>query len=114
MAVPAERTQDSVERIVAGVPALAGAAVGRARAEAGGIWRDARALSGVGAGDGSPGGIPSSDRVYFAWYGGLTAMAALRLIEWRLAGVIAAVHTVERYGHRQRVKEFVEGLGAGL
>jgi hypothetical protein len=120
MAAPAEQTQDGLERVAMVVPALAGAAVGRAREEAGGIWRDARALAGRPAADAAPdaatngGGMASSDRVYLAWYGGLTGMAALRLIEWRLAAVIAAAHTVERYGHRQRVREFAEGLGAGL
>jgi hypothetical protein len=28
--------------------------------------------------------------------------------------VIAAAHTVERYGHRQRIKELVGGLDAGI
>jgi hypothetical protein len=121
MAAPAEQTtQDGLGRAAIIVPALAGAAVGRAREEAGGIWRDARALAGRPAAEAAAtvetpaAGTSSDDRVYFAWYGGLTAMAALRLIEWRLAAVIAAAHTVERYGHRRRVQDFVEGLGAGL
>jgi hypothetical protein len=41
-------------------------------------------------------------------------MAIFGVIEWPLAGVIAAAHTVERYGHRRRVKELVGGLDAGI
>jgi hypothetical protein len=100
--------------MAAGVPALAGTAVGRARDEAVGIWRDARVLSRPRAGDGRERGQPSSDQVYAAWYVGITAMAVLRLIEWRLAAVIAAVHTVERYSHRRRLEEFLEGVDAGI
>jgi hypothetical protein len=123
MAAEAEQEQrrDGLERAAASVPALAGLVVGRVRDEAGGIWRDARAVAGRPAAEaGRPAaeaGLPemsSSERVYFAWYGGLGLMAALRLIEWRLAAVIAAAHTIERYGRRERLRELAGGLGAGL
>ena len=109
MALPAVRAQD----VVARVPDLAGAAVGRVGDEAAGIWREARALSRrpLLATDGM--GTPSSDQVYFAWYAGVATMALLRVIEWRIAAVLAAMHTVERYGHRRRVQEFLEGVDAG-
>jgi hypothetical protein len=117
MDLPVGRVQHEVAR----VPAVAGGAVGRLENEVAGIWRDARALSRRSAlPDGRPGERPdqpqrelSSQQVYFAWYGGLAAMALLRIIEWRLAGLIAAVHTVERYAHRRRVREFFEGIDAG-
>ena len=41
-------------------------------------------------------------------------MAMLGVIESPLAGVVAAAHTVERYGRRERVKELVGGLDAGI
>jgi hypothetical protein len=109
MALAAGRTQDGLAR----VPALAGAAVGRVGDEAAGIWRDARALSRRPAATVDGPAKPSGDQVYLAWYGGLTAMALLRLIEWRLAAVIAGVHTVERHTHRRRLEEFLEGIDAG-
>ena len=96
------------------VSALAGTAVGRVTDEAVGIWHDARTVArGPAVGEDQPAKPPSSDQVYLAWYAGVATMALLRIIEWRLAGVIAAVHTVERYGHRRRLEEFLEGVEAG-
>jgi hypothetical protein len=109
MDVASEPTRHGLAR----VPALAGAAVGRVGGEAAGIWHDARVLSRGRAATGGAAGTPSSDQVYLAWYGGLTTMALLRLIEWRLAAVIAAVHAVERHTHRRRLEEFLEGIDAG-
>ena len=109
MALPAVRTQD----VVARVPDLAGAAVGRVGDEAAGIWREARALSRRPALAKGGMGKPSSDQVYFAWYGGVATMALLRVIEWRMAAVLAAMHTVERYTHRRRLEEFLAGVDAG-
>ena len=100
--------------MLSGVSALPGAAVSRTRDEVASIWHEARALSRSGQPRPEEGGPPSADRVYLAWYLGLAAMGASGLIEWRLAAVIAAAHTVERYGHRQRIREFVEGLDAGI
>jgi hypothetical protein len=88
-------------------------ALGRVGDGALGIWRDARALSRGQAGAQAQRAKPSSDQVYLAWYGGLTTMALLRLIEWRLAAVVAAMHTVERHTHRRRLEEFLEGIDAG-
>jgi hypothetical protein len=109
MAAASEPTQHGLAR----VPALAGEAVGRVGGEAAGIWHDARVLSRRRVATRDVAGTPSSDQVYLAWYGGLTTMALLRLIEWRLAAVIAAVHTVERHAHRRRLEEFLEGIDAG-
>jgi hypothetical protein len=109
MGLPTERVQHGAARL----PALGGGAVGRLGGGAASIWRDARALArGPEVTEDQP-GEPSSEQVYFAWYGGLAAMALLRVIEWRLAGVIAAVHTVEHYAHRRRMQEFLEGIEAG-
>lgn len=118
------------ERAVTTALALPGAAARRTAEEAAGIWHDAQAVAGHGRsqlpahaiGSSTPSPVtarglpaaPSADQVYFAWYGGLGAMAVLRMIEWRLAAVVAVAHTVERYGHRRRVREFVEGLDSGL
>lgn len=95
------------------VAALARAAVGRVGGEAAGIWRDARTLSRGPAATADGRAKPSTDQVYLAWYGGLATMALLRIIEWRLAAVIAGVHTVERHTHRRRLEEFLEGVDAG-
>jgi hypothetical protein len=96
------------------VGALPGAAASGARDEAVGIWREARELSGTANGE-MP-GVPraSSGQYYFAWYGGVAAMAALRVIEWRLALILSALHTLEQVTHRRRLEEFVEGVGAGV
>jgi hypothetical protein len=103
----------ATQHAVARVPALAGAAMGRVGSEAVDIWRDARTLSrGEAAARDQP-GKPSTDQVYLAWYGGLTTMALLRLIEWRLAALIAGVHAVERHTHRRRLEEYLEGIDAG-
>ena len=110
---------------VIGLPVAVGR---RAGEEAVSIWHDAQALAGkdhprvasaapaqsTSTSDGPSLPTPSAEKVYFAWYGGLGAMAVLRFIEWRLAAVVAVAHTVERYGHRQRIREFVEGLDSGL
>jgi hypothetical protein len=109
-ALPSQPTHQGVGR----VRAVAGSVVGRLGREVSGIWRDARALSRGQAADGDRrAGMLSSDQVYFAWYGGLATMALLRLIEWRLAAMVAAVHTIERHAHRRRVKEYLEGIDAG-
>ena len=100
------------------IPRIPVAAVRGARDEALGIWAEGRTLAGRDTTADETtidaAGAPSPQHVYLAWYGGLVGMAALRVIEWRLAAIIAAVHTVERYGHRRRVQEFAEGLGAGV
>jgi hypothetical protein len=93
---------------------LPGAALREARDEVAGIWREARELSRAGWAAAPGDGRPAADQVYFAWYAGLVAMAALRVIEWRLAAVIGAVHTVERYTHRRRLEQFFEGIDAGV
>lgn len=128
------------QRALTVVIALPVAVGRRAGEEAVSIWHDAQVLTGNGrASQVSPAGVtsssaeslstsaksistpagpnlptPSAQKVYFAWYGGLGAMTVLRFIEWRLAAVVAVAHTVERYGHRQRVREFVEGLDSGF
>ena len=89
-------------------------ALDRTRGEILGIWRDARALRGKGEANAGDSGPQSADDIYLAWYLGLATMAMLGVIEWPLAGVVAAAHTVERYGRRQRVKELVGGLDAGM
>ena len=88
-------------------------ALGRVGEEMGSIWKDARALSRRGV------TIPerkalSADVVYAGWYAGMAGMVALNVIEWQLAAVIGAVHTVERYGRRQTVRELAAGLEAGI
>jgi hypothetical protein len=84
--------------------------VERVGIEAGEMWKEARALSRRSV---STERI-HADVVYAAWYAGLASMTALRIIEWRLAAVIAAAHTVQRYGRRQIVREVAGGLDAGI
>jgi succinate dehydrogenase/fumarate reductase flavoprotein subunit len=108
MALPSAGTQHGA----AVVPAMVGSALGRVGGEAVGIWREARTLS-RGREDAAQAAKPSSEDVYLAWYAGVATMALLRVIEWRLAAVIAVMHTVERYTHRRRLEEFLEGVEAG-
>lgn len=104
---------DVVKPLAAG-PRFIGAAVTVTRDEVVSLWNGARTVPAAGQDSAKPGDPPSADAVYLAWYAGLGAMTALRFIDWPLAAVIAAAHTVERYGHRQRVREFVEGLDSGF
>lgn len=122
MAIVENGAPNQLRKVLAAASGAPVAVLSRAGDELASIWYDARALSAAqrdtsddGAGD-QPAAVPtpSADQVYLAWYAGLGLMGALRLIEWRLAALIAVAHTVERYGHRQRVREFVEGLDAGL
>ena len=101
---------DRLQRTLIDASHGVGSVVDRARGEVAGIWREARETKNKT----SQSGPPSANTFYFAYYAGLGTIAAFRLIEWRLAAVIAAAHTVERYGHRRRVQEFVEGLDSGV
>lgn len=114
VSLPSTHLADPLWRTLAEVPGLPGAVLNGARDEAAGIWREARTLSGSGSADAPRVARASSGQVYFAWYGGLVAMSLLRVIEWRLALIIAGMHTVERYTHRRRLEEFLEGVGAGV
>jgi hypothetical protein len=96
--------------LASSVSGAAFGALGRVGNEAGEMWEEARALSRHSV---SPDRI-HADVVYAAWYAGLATMTALRMIEWRLAAVIAGAHTVERYGRRQIVREVAGGLDAGI
>jgi hypothetical protein len=89
---------------------LPGLALGRVRDEINGIWSEARELSRKEVSTETL----HSDAVYAAWYAGLASMAALRMIEWRLAAMIGAVHTVERFGRRATVRELAKGLEPGI
>lgn len=108
-----ERSSSLSDRGAGLASRLSGAAsgpLGRVGNEAGEMWREARALSRRSM---STERI-HADVVYAAWYAGLASMTALRIIEWRLAAVIATAHTVERYGRRQIVREMAGGLDAGI
>lgn len=117
VSLPELRPPGGVQKAVSDARALPAAVLGGTRDEIVGVWRDARALSDSwGSGEKGPriGGQPSADSVYLTWYAGLGVMALARLIEWRLAAVIAVAHTVEHYGHRQRLREFVEGADSAI
>jgi hypothetical protein len=114
MTLPAARLADPLWGRLREAPSLPAVAVREARDEAVRIWQEARMLSGHGNGNVPAVGQMSTGTVYFAWYGGLVAMAMLRVIEWRLAAILAALHTVEHYAHRRRVQEFLEGVSAGV
>ena len=113
---------DRLQSALGTVYRVPSSAVARTRTEVVTFWEEARSMSkSWGSSEAADGidpqiaeGQPSADKVYLAWYAGLGVMGALRLIEWRLAAVIAAAHTVERYGHRQRLAEFIEGMDSGL
>jgi hypothetical protein len=104
------RRNDRGRGLASRLPAAARGPLGRVGSEAEDVWKEARALSRRSV---STEQI-HADVVYAAWYAGLAAMTALRVIEWQLAAVIAGAHTVERYGRRQIVREMAGGLDAGI
>jgi hypothetical protein len=53
------------------------------------------------------------DRAGLAWYAGLTAMAAIELIEWPVAVLIAGTHFIENHSHNRDIQELAEGIDAG-
>jgi hypothetical protein len=82
--------------------------------EAHGIWDDARAVTRrARAGEDGTQSL-SANEMSIAWYIGLAAMAALRVVNWRTALLVAAAHTVERSVHNRAIAELVEGVEAGL
>jgi len=55
-----------------------------------------------------------STRVRLAWYGGIGAMAAINLIEWPVALVVAASHYIQDHSNDQLADELVGGADAGV
>ena len=54
------------------------------------------------------------DRPALAWYAGLGAMAALELIEWPFALVVAGTHFLENHSRSREIQELAEGIEAGV
>lgn len=53
------------------------------------------------------------DRITWGWYLGLGGMAALRLVEWRVALLLATLHAIERHSHDRMLDELAAGLEEG-
>lgn len=53
------------------------------------------------------------DRAGLAWYAGIGAMAAIDLIEWPIALVVAGTHFVENHSHSRDMQELAEGIDSG-
>ncbi len=47
-----------------------------------------------------------------AWYAGIGAMAAVELVEWPVALLIAGTHFIERHTHNRDLQELAEGVDA--
>lgn len=53
------------------------------------------------------------DRAGLAWYAGIGAMAAVELIEWPVALIIAGTHFLENNSRNRDLDELAEGIEAG-
>ncbi len=49
-----------------------------------------------------------------AWYAGLALMAALEIIDWPVALVIAVGHEIAHRARNQALRELAEGVEAGI
>jgi hypothetical protein len=49
-----------------------------------------------------------------AWYAGLALMAALEIIDWPVALVIAVGHEIAHRARSQALRELAEGVEAGI
>ena len=52
-------------------------------------------------------------RSSLAWYAGIGTMAALGLIEWPLAAVVATSHLISQDSRAPTVSDAAEGAGSG-
>ena len=50
----------------------------------------------------------------FAWFAGLALMAALEIIDWPVALVIAVGHEIAHRARNQALRELAEGVEAGI
>jgi hypothetical protein len=53
------------------------------------------------------------DRQAVLWYAGITAMAAIDLIEWPVALLVAGTHFIENHAHNRDIQELAEGIESG-
>lgn len=58
--------------------------------------------------------INAPDRATVTWYVGLGAMTALEVIDWPVALIVAASHTLATHARHPEVRELVEGIEAGF
>jgi hypothetical protein len=58
-------------------------------------------------------GSPRARHQRLAWYGGLALMAALEIIDWPIAIVIAVGHEIAHRARTQALRELAEGVEAG-
>ncbi len=47
-----------------------------------------------------------------AWYAGIGAMAAVELVEWPVALLIAGTHFIERHTRNRDLEQLAEGIDA--
>jgi hypothetical protein len=52
------------------------------------------------------------DRSGLAWYAGLGVMAAVELIEWPVAVIVAGTHFIQNHAHQRDIQELAEGIQA--
>jgi len=53
------------------------------------------------------------DRAGLLWYAGIGGMAAVEIVEWPIALIIAGTHFVANHSHSRDVQELAEGIDAG-
>lgn len=52
------------------------------------------------------------DRTGLAWYAGLGLMAAVELIEWPVAAIVAGTHFIQNHSHHRDIQELAQGIQA--
>lgn len=54
------------------------------------------------------------DRKGWAWHAGMGALAAVDVVQWPVALLIAGTHFIESHSRSRDVQELAEGIDAGL
>jgi len=58
--------------------------------------------------------VPRHPHPRLGWYAGLAVMAAIEIIEWPLAIMMMLGHEVAHRAHSQALRDFAEGVEAGV
>ncbi|MBV8944018.1 MAG: hypothetical protein JO046_13205 [Solirubrobacterales bacterium] len=59
------------------------------------------------------GRINLPDKPGLLWYAGIGAMAAVDLIEWPIAALVAGTHFIENHFHNRDIQQLADGIESG-
>jgi len=59
------------------------------------------------------GRINLPDKPALFWYAGLGTMAAVEIIEWPVAVLIAGTHFIESHTRNRDIQQLADGIGSG-